>query len=787
MIKNYFIVAFRNLWRNKLYSLINILGLSVGLSASIIIMLYVYHEYSFDCFHDNKDRLYRVNYIAERKGNLEPSAIMVAAVGQSMLEEFPEIEDMTRFSTDRGGNISWNEKDVFIPEMLYTDSSFFNMFSFPLLQGYPEKALTEPYSIVLTESTARKIFDDKDPMGEVIRLNNNTGLKVTGVCQDVPSSSTIRFNALISFTTLYLDTNLYLGWDGGHAYYTYVMLKPGASMETLESRYGDFLEKHINYKYREYGVTMHLDLEPIAGVHLQPRTEENHTGLTNIIIFITISVFILILACINFTNLSTARSLKRLREVGIRKVVGAGKGQLIRQFIGESMLITILSLVIAIILTELFQPYFNNLTGVSINLYMLPPALLIPGLILLVLIVGLLAGSYPAFYLSGFQPVDIMKGGDKKGRSKYRFRNILIVLQFFISSALIINTLVVYRQIGYIKNKDLGYSKENVVVVPLVSEKSKDGFELLKNELRSIPEVISSGASSEVPGRSFMMNGYLPEGMEKPMLIHALDIDPDFLGTLDIPIIEGRNFNSRMETDREAFLINETLAKMLGWDDPVGKLITRDGRHPVIGVVRDFNFSTLHEDIKPLIITMKPWLGYDLLSVKINPVNRQETLNKIESLWNKMYPNEPFNYFFQEVHVNDAYGMERYFGEIFMHFSILAIFIACLGLFGLAAFTTEYRKKEIAVRKVLGASVQQIILGVSGDYLKWILLANILAIPAAYLFMENWLKRFAYAQPIGYIPFVITLILTIAIAWITILVLVNRLGRTNPAEVLKYE
>jgi putative ABC transport system permease protein len=790
MLKNLLLVAFRNLWRNKGISIINILGLSIGLAATILLSLYIFHELSFDRFHSKKNRIYRVHYNSESEGVFSKSAITTAGIGPSMIEELPEVQSMMRFSNPRNGFFSYNDKIYHLNGITYIDSSVFRIFDFNMVEGMPELALDEPFTVVLTASSARKIFGEEDPIGKVITLGNEEPLKVTGVVSDLPSNSHMQFNALISFTSLYHKENMYLGWNGGHNYYTYVLLNKGADPEKLKARFPDFLEKHINYLYREAGWTMHMDLLPLARIHLHSNVDYDigtRGNLENIIIFSTVALFILIIACINYVNLATARALRRAREVALRKVVGAQRSQIIRQFIGESVLVTLIALVIALLLILLFSPEFNLLIGKTLNLFTLSHLWLIMFLVALAMVIGVLAGSYPSFYVSRFQPVSILKGSYDSGKGRSFVRNILVVVQFFISASLIICTLVIYGQINYINNKDLGFDQDNIMVLVLPGGQSRQDLEGFKVRLSQVPGVDKVSAASDIPGWGYTSNGYVPEGFNNSMMFHALFCDENYLDLLDIPLTQGRMFDANRASDREAYLVNESLAGMLGWDDPVGKTISRNGEHKVIGVVKDFHFANLHQEIEPLIITLKGPDEYYYLLLRYEPGALEPVGRETEKAWKDFYPEEPFASFDMRGYIDDVYQDEVRFGKVFLSFAILAIFIACMGLLGLAALSTQQRRKEISIRKVMGASSSRILVKLSLDFTRWVLLANILAIPVAWFFMGRWLQTFAYARPMGAGAFILSIITTLVIAWLTIGFLVVKASRTNPSEALKYE
>jgi putative ABC transport system permease protein len=786
MWRNYLKIAFRNFGKNRFFSLVNILGLSIGLAAAILLILYICNEFSFDRFHVNRDRIWRTCLVMDRGNQTETAAVGTAGIGPSMLEELPEVKAMVRFSYPRGGHYLTSRNVNFSLERLtYCDSSVFDVFSFRMTAGNPARALTEPYSVVLTRTTAEKVFGNQNPLNQLVTLNDRDLLKVTGVVQDPPVTSQLQFDALVSFVSLYHDTNMYLDWDGGHDYLTYVMLHEDADTGTLTARFPGFMEEHINYKYKQFGITMHLQIEPLTRVHLFSKSDydlDTRGDRGRILITSAIALFILVIACINFMNLSTAQSVRRIKEVGLRKVMGATQRELVWQFLSEAALISLVAFLVALILIEIVQPFFNDMVGAQLGLYQRTNLALIPWIILLVLLTGLFAGSYPAFFMARFAPERIFQGDLLSGRGKPVVRNLLVVVQFFISVILIICTLVILGQMNFIKKRDLGFNKNGVVLIFLGSETSIEKAVLLKNEFRQLPEVVAAGASSDYPGQGFTRNGYLPEGFKDPIMFYALDIDPDFLGVLGIPVVEGNGFSDVSEADAEAFLINQTLARELNWTEPVGKVISRYGRHPVIGVVGDFHFASLHEPVGPLVITRQPWGGFSVLAVRLNTTDTEPVLQKMEKIWQQIVPNETFSYEFLDRFIQGAYEPEKRFGRLFLWFSLLAVFIAGLGLLGLAAYSTAQRRHEIAIRKVLGAGEKVILRKLVTDFLKWILVACVLAWPVAWVLMSRWLDGFAYRTGMAVWPYFIATAIALAVGTVTVVYFSLRAARRNPID-----
>jgi putative ABC transport system permease protein len=664
------------------------------------------------------------------------------------------------------------------------------MFSFELLSGDPNTALAKPYSVVLSEETAQRIFGEKDPLGEMIRWNNRDDLMITGVIKSPPANSHLQFSSLISFSSRYHDRRYYMDWNGGMQYYHYLELIPGADIDALAAKLPDFMYEHINRMYESAGVSINASLQSIEKIHLRSgyAGEISPTGsMANIYIYAAIAIFILFIACINFMNLTTAMATKRAKEVGLRKVFGAARTNLIRQFLGESIVMSMIGLVIALVLIEILLPVFGKMVSRQLELYQWSNLDLILGIPVLVLFVGILAGSYPAFYLSAFQPVRVLKGLFKGQKGFLGVRNSLVLIQFAISIVLIICTLVIYAQLGFIRSKDLGFSKDNILILAFTSESFKQQYERLKEALSEIPDVISSSATSEVPGEGFTSNGYRPEGSENVIMFNKVAVDFDYIRTVGLQITSGRNFSEDFSTDREAYLINESLARQLDWSDPVGRTIDRNGDHKVIGVVKDFHFAPVHQEIGSLIFDMHTYMGYNYLLVRFSTDNLPGLIADIQKAWEGIDPNEPFEYRFMDDVFGETYKAEQRMSSMLLYFAILAILIACMGLFGLALFNTEQRTREIGVRKVFGSSVSGVILLLSGKFSRWVLLANVFAWPVAYLIVRRYMQMYAYKINLPVWVFFLSAAGVYLVALLTIGLQSYKAGVTNPIDALRYE
>lgn len=788
MFKNYFLMAFRNLKKHRASTIVNVFGLAIGLSAVILILLYLQFEISYDRFHKNADSIYRICIRNLREGNFESeSPIFTAPIGPDMKREFPEVEDFVRMSTPRTAYLAVDNESVRVDRIQHASPGLFQVFDFKLKSGNPQSALIDPFSILLSETTAERVFGREDPVGKTVRIGHEDLYEVKGIFADPPPNSSIQFNALISFATLYARPIMGMDWNGGNQIVTYVQLQKNVTAGSVEKKFPDFLWQNINETISQYGWKYEAYLQPLKKIHFY-YDESSRTALVNFYTFSAIAIFILLVACINFVNLTTAKAARRAREVGIRKVIGAHRGNLIRQFLGESVVMTGLAFAVGIGFAFILTPTYNQLLNKELN----PAGLLntssIFGLLFLILVVALASGIHPAFYMSSFQPVKTLKGVFDTARGKKRFRNTLVVFQFVISVTLIVCTFLIRNQLRYIKSVELGYSKENMVVLPLADRNLRTKTEEVRTALLALPEISEVAASSEVPYNGFTSNGYIPEGYSHSIMIHALDADEHFLETYGIDLVKGRNFSKEFATDKEAYLINETLARQLGWEDPLGKTIRRNGDRTVIGVVKDFQFATLHNTIAPLLITNTPWgneFGY--LSVKLKNEDIPGTLGAIAKVYERFSPSIPFEYFFLDDAFDRLYRSEERFERIFLYFSLLAVCIALLGLFSLSAYSAQQKSKEIGIRKVLGATAPQILSLFSRETIVLIIAANVLACPIALFVIQRWLGNFAYRGGISLWAFVLAFFGSIAAAILTISYQSLKSAMRKPADELRSE
>jgi len=796
---NYLKIALRNLKKHKGYSFINIAGLAISMACCILIILYIYSELNYDRYHENADRIYRLGTNFDVGKMHANSAVSNHPIGPTLSRDYPEVLHATRIRPYMPRTlVEYKERQFFEEKIFYADNSAFDVFSFPMIRGDQKSALVTAYSLVITEKVAKKYFGDEDPIGKILRLNNDSDFTVTGIIKNVPQNSHFTFDMLCSFETLYRhNPEQREKWMGDFNNYTYLLLQKNYDFRELEQKFPPLIDMHIGRILKLLGGKVEFFLQPLTSIHLHSNLEGEISGNSDIAyvyIFAVIALFILLIACINFMNLSTACSAKRAKEVGMRKVLGCHRGQLIKQFLSESMTYSFLAFFIALTLVQLALPLFRALSGTTLNFQFAEISWLVPCLIGFVFLVGLVAGSYPAFFLSAFRPVWVLKGHLKAGTANSRFRSVLVVLQFAISIILIAGTGVIMNQLNYMKERRLGFDKEHVVVLPIMEGSIMQSIETIREELKSYTGVVSVAASSNVPGNGASRhNAFLPQGFElnESQMMGAISIDHNFISTLDMEVVAGRNFSLEFVADiSKSALINETAAQEFGWVDPVGKTITEltgNGiTKTVIGVVRDFHVESLHKKIEPLYIENEP-SGFSYISIRIRPRNVSGTMDFLRKKWKEFDSTGTFDYAFLDESFDSQYRAEERLGTIFSYFTLFAIFIACLGLFGLASFTAEQRTKEIGVRKVLGASVYGIVILLSKEFAKWVFIANIIAWPVAYYAMNKWLQDFAYRTNMGVWIFILAGALALIIALLTVSYQAIRAALSNPVEALRYE
>ena len=802
MFKNYLKIAFRNILKQKTYSFINIFGLALGLTICIFVGLYIWQDLNYDNYHQNGDNVYRVSVKTIAPNGTDHNAETPALVAPNLEQHFPEIEKISRIYFSSNDLITYEDKKIYEEGIIFADEDFFDMFSYETLQGNPTKFLKKENSIIITRKMADKYFGTENPVGKFFNYNNKIDFEIAGVIENVPVNSHFTFDMVATYGTLVdLPEGNYLDqWGATFGSYTYVMLHTETDIEKFVNKVDPFLTDKMETSPR---ITKSVVLQPIESIHVFSNLDDEinpNSSVTYIIILSSISLFIMILACINFVNLTTARAVKRAREIGVRKVFGAFKLQLIYQFLGESILVTLIALGLAFVLVELFEPSFSQLIGSPLIYNCFDSVFVFLTIIAISLIIGVLAGLYPAFVLTHYQPALVIKGATKQGKSgSVILRKGLVLFQFSISIILIIFTILINQQINFMRGFDMGFDKDQVVILK-TPERMSYNSETVKNEINAISGVVESSTSLGVPlmGSGFGTN--LTPDMkheDEDFMISVKMIDKNYLDFYNIPLLAGRKLSELSGSDfRTVTVVNETTVKKLGFannEDAIGHAYTiglSDGvkrfEPEIIGVVKDFHFNSLHEEVSPLLFMHWPFL-FQEVSIKINPTNVPETIKGIKNVWEKFYPSHPFDYSFLDEKVDKMYKAEQKSFRVISTFSVLAIIIACMGLLGLTFYTTEQRRKEIGIRKILGASIPNIIRYISLEFLKLVLIANVIAWPVSYLLVNKWLASFPYKVEIDILVFLYAGAIALGISLITIGYTVIRSAATNPIESMRYE
>ncbi|MES2110894.1 MAG: ABC transporter permease [Bacteroidota bacterium] len=799
MIKNYLKIAWRNIWKNKVFSAINIIGLSIGMAACIVIMLFVTYEKSFDNFHTKN--IWKLDEVQKFPGMVASQKVGLSMfpMGPTLQADFPEVKDFTRIRWQEKYKVVFGEKKVFLPEAFFVDTTFLNIFDFKLVKGDRATALLKRHSVVLTEETAATIFGKADAMGKTITHldGDTTAYTVTGIAANIPKNSHLQFNALFSFNTI-MNKRMSENW-GGNWLDTYLVMAPNTDMKAFEKKMPAYLKKHMNgdgYKYYE------LFYKPIKEIHANSADvgldylnfQKFDKNITNL--FLGIALIVLIIACINFINLSTARSAERAKEVGIRKSIGAQRVQLALQFLGETVMLSLIALVFAVVLVEIALPFINSLSRRELTL----PIFSNPGLTLIIIvctaIVGLLSGIYPAAYLSGFQPVKVLKGSVQTGKNKGMLRNILVVGQFTSAIFLMIATVLVVKQLNFMQTKDPGFSREQVVTVPL-NMVTPQKYDLLKQQLLTSSLISGVTAAQDNLGSHLDQSGIafkLEDAPKRQLTSTRLIVDNDYLKLYKIKLLQGKDFSGEKQQDGREYIINEALAKELLKDHPKRTMESLIGAHfgydslgTIKGIAKDFNFNSLHYKVETLFMLSYKGDGFSTMSVKVNPGRISEAVGFIKSTWRNVEPDLPFEYQFLDDHFNEVYQVDDQVSKIVGILAGLIIVISCLGLFGLASYSAEKRIKEIGIRKVLGATVQNITLLLSKNFLRLVLLANLIAWPIAWFVMHRWLQDFAYRITIQWWIFALAGIVSILIAFFTVSFQSIKAAVTNPVKSLRSE
>lgn len=793
MFLNYIKTAIRNLLTQRFYTLINIIGLSIGLVCTVLILRYVQYEMSYDRFHSKSERIYRVNFDFETADNRDATALSPWAPAPTLKSDFPdEVEEATHFSVSTNLLASYEDKRTRVGSFCVADTNFFRIFDHNLEIGDTRTALSRPFTGVITRKLAVQLFGEEDPIGKSIKLNNNNEYEITGILSEFSEPSQLEFQLIISLAGGEPPEGVNQWFAIGM--YTYILLAEGVDAELFEERLPGLIETHVGESMRSIGMYIYAHLQPLSETHFSNLLGElpHSSNLDQVYIFLAIAFIVLLIACINFINLTTARLTYRAAEVGIRKTFGAGKWQLILQFMLESMLVTTVAFCVAIALMELLSPVFNRLSELDLSIDLFNNGALLAGFAGLYGIVILVTGFIPALVFSSFMPVNVLKGQIRGGTIGRTLRKGLIVLQFTISVILIIGTVIIFHQVNHLRNQKLGFEKENVICMEVTDRQVRAEMELIKEKLVQHSGIVSVSASSGIPGRGFPRRLLMPEGFRDDQVQEGtlLTVDCDFLKTMGLELASGRFYNPEMPSDSVNWLINESMADKLGWDEPVGKGFDFPPRGAapgeVIGVVKDFNFQSLHGKIGPMAIHRFA-MPYVYLSVRIDGEDIEGILAYMEEVWREFAPDWPFEYFFLDVDFNRAYRAQMRFGELFGTFAILSIAIACLGLLGLAAYTTSQRTREIGIRKTLGSRTTGIVMLLSREFLWLVIISNLIAWPAAYLLVKDWLQDFAYRTSIDPKVFITVGIISILFTIMMVSLQSIRAANTNPVEALKRE
>jgi putative ABC transport system permease protein len=808
MLRNYLKTALRNLWKNKGFSAINILGLAIGLATCLLIIIYVMDEVSYDRYNKNADRIYRLDAEIKFGGNHFILAVAPAAAGPAMRRDFPEVEKEVRFRGFGGLMIKKGSQNIREDAVIYADSTLFDVFSLPLLAGDAHTALVEPHTIVITEKAAKKYFNETQVVGRNLIINDSIPYRVTAVIRDLPATSHFHFDYFVSLSESE-NAKRTDEWMSNN-YNTYVLLRKGADPKQLEAKFkgmvvkyiGPLLQSVVNTSLDDFfksGSYVGFSLTPLTSIHLHSNKTaelEPNGNIQYVYIFSAIAAFILLIACVNFMNLSTARSANRAKEVGVRKVLGSLRGHLITQFMVESILISLFSLLLALGLAWLLMPVFNDLAGKHMSIGLFSRPWLAPALLGLVLVVGLLAGSYPAFFLSAFQPIAVLKGHVAAGFKTSWLRNSLVVFQFGISIFLIVGTAVIYRQLGYIRSRSLGFNREQVLIVQNTYALGGQ-IRAYKEGLLKLPGVAGATMTGFLPTSDYRTDNsffFTPDlDIKKAISMQNWVVDENYISVLGMQVAAGRNFSTEFKTDSSGVILNEAAVRLMGGGNPLGRKLyeltdvksKHVNEYHVVGVVKDFNFNSLRQVVTPMGLFLGAEHGK--IALRIHTADLRRVLSQVEQAWQKMAPGEQFSYVFMDDEFNSLYKSEQRMGGISLSFSLLAIFIACLGLFGLAAYAAEQRTREIGIRKVLGATVGGIVTLLSRDFLRLVLVSALITFPLAWWAMHHWLQDFAYRITIGWEVFVLAAVLAVGIALATVSFQAVRAALANPVKSLRSE
>ncbi|MBT3250309.1 MAG: FtsX-like permease family protein [Candidatus Marinimicrobia bacterium] len=806
MLTNYLKTGFRSLRRQKGYSIINIIGLAIGIAGCILILTYVIDELKYDKHHQNADNLYRIYLDGYIGGQELKGASTPAPMGKTMVEELPEVILFTRFMNPDRFIIEYKENRFNEDNFLFADSSVFDMLSINMIQGDPSQALIKPHTLVITESIANKYFGDENPIGQRMMMEDSTEYSVTGVIENQPSQSHIKFEFLASMNSMgeFPDNDYWVS----NSFMTYVHLTPGTDYHEITKKLNEMVIKYAGPQFQQIaginfeefissGNRYRYELEPFTDLYLISEIENSLGPKGNMVyvrVFTIIALIVLLIACVNFMNLSTARSAGRAMEVGVRKVLGSSKSKLISQFLMESILISFMALVVAVLMVDLAIPFFNSISGKELEFSLFSNILLIPGLLLFGIIVGVVSGLYPAFFLSSFNPASILKGEIASGLKSGRLRNVLVVMQFTVSIILIVGTFMIQKQMHLFMNKDLGFDRDQLMIIPR-SDVLEEHGEAFKTEILGNVNITNASYSNTIPGKNFSYNAHVKEGApgEETKAPGILWTDHDFLDTWKLSLVSGRYFSNEILTDSSTVILNEKAVNIFNYDEPLGKTLLRIDESPekserlkIIGVVKNMNFETLRQEVNPMIIKLSKATG-SFLALRISENDMPASITYIEKLWNEFVPDKFFEYYFFNEDYAKLYDAEIRTSRIMNIFSAFAIFIACLGLFGLSSFIVARRTKEIGVRKVLGASIFNIVFMLSKNIIRLVVIASVLGWVASYFLIDKWLQNFAYPAEQNIMIFLFSGFIALGIALITISYQTIKTAIMNPVSALRYE
>ncbi len=790
MLKNLLKTTLRYIRKHPGYSLLNVLGLTLGITSALFLIIYVSDELSYDRYHEKAERIYRVSSKITETDDQFTWIVAQIPFGPQVARDYPEVESFTRFINMPRAAYKFEDKEYIEENFFYADSTVFDIFTYKVIRGEVKSAVKDPKKIVLTETAAGRYFGDSDPVGKVLTSGENT-YEVTGVIEDVPSNSHFRFEALAARNNLPKE----LGNWGNFGVFTYLLLPGGLDVKAFETKIQGMYEAHMKSIFGPLNINIEYILEPIRKIHLYSTNaaEPEPTGsISYVYIFAIVAVFLVLIAAMNYMNLATARSTQRAREVGLRKVVGSRRSLLIMQFLSESVLLTLISLIISIILLLVLLPRFNTLAGKSFDIgILLSPAVLMSVFIVIV-VSGIIGGSYPAFFLSRFSPVTVLKGEITQGSAGALFRKILVIIQFTISVAMIVCTMVVFRQLNFLKEKDQGFNQENVLSLQLNNQQMINKYPVLKQLLlknEDIKYVTSTNTPMGEGSGKVIFNMETDQGMAQRGINFAV-VDHDFIDALEIKIVEGRDFQLDMPSDTlTGVVVNETLVKRMGWSDPIGKRAEVGDestvRARVIGVMADYHQTGMYNEIESLLLVYRE--RNNIVYVKLSGNNTEQTLSFIENTWKEVFPDQPYSFTFLKERFNRQFEADEKRGLIFTMFTILAILIACMGLFGLASYMVEQRTKEVGIRKVFGASEGVVVRLISRDFLLLVGISIVIALPVAFYFMSNWLENYVYRTNISIPLLILAALLTIGITFITISYKAYQAAVTNPASSIRTE